>query len=84
MESIAQMFEGYRAAVMSPQAPLIQVHECRRAFFAGVTACITAMQHLPDDLSEADQEALVLALLEEARTFVDAVGTPREGQRGKR
>lgn len=41
LSSVAEMWEGYAAAVMPKDAPPTQVQETRRAFYAGVWALLT-------------------------------------------
>jgi len=51
-------FEIYRACVMSPDAPEIQVRECRLAFMAGAEALFSAVMNVLDPGAEPTERDL--------------------------
>jgi hypothetical protein len=47
MQTIAQMFEEYRRVVMHSEAPVLQVRENKRAYYAGFWTAMTSMGQMP-------------------------------------
>jgi hypothetical protein len=80
METVAQMFASYRQAVLPLSAPPLQIDDCRKAFFAGVAAAVTALQNSPDDIGDEELERQVLGLLLEVQVLAHAVDVPHTAQ----
>jgi hypothetical protein len=77
METVSQMFASYQQAVVPATATPLQVAEYRQAFYAGVAATITALQHSPDDIGEDELERQVLGLLLEVQVLAHAGEGPQ-------
>lgn len=43
-------FESYRVRVIPTDAPVVEIRECKRAFYAGVVACLA----FSEDVSEGE------------------------------
>jgi hypothetical protein len=69
--AISQQWERYRAKVMSPEAPFIQVHECQMAFYAGASAIVGEMIKLGDSAISVDKGAVKFQeYVDELKIFV--------------
>lgn len=58
---VAAMYEVYRRNVMPPDAPAIQVLECKRAFFAGARSLLDllmAAADAGDEITARDEEIM--------------------------
>jgi hypothetical protein len=59
--TIAAVWDDYRVVVMPPDAPSVQVTECRRAFYAGAQSLLSAILASlspGDEPAAADEEYL--------------------------
>ena len=79
MTGIAKEWASYREAVMSPDAPPIQVQENRRAFYAGAQAYLSLVMRLMDPGSEPTDADMVFMgrLAEELQAFARDVAEGR-------
>lgn len=57
-EIIDAGWHGYRLAVMSPDAPQVQLDECRMAFFAGCQHLFSSMMSVLDPSDEPTESDL--------------------------
>lgn len=80
VKTIADRWEDFRARVISPVAPAIQVSEMRMAFYAGFKAMLDAELEIADLDSQTAGVAILHALHEEAITFGRSYRSPREKQ----
>jgi hypothetical protein len=70
--AISQQWERYRAKIMSPKAPLVQVHECQMAFYAGASAIVGEMIKLGDSAISLDEGAVKFQeYIDELKVFVN-------------
>ena len=71
MNRIAAQFESFRKDVIPVDAPVVQVTEMRRAFYAGAAAIlfITGDQYMTDDQIEAE----IMSIKKELGQFVKNV-----------
>jgi hypothetical protein len=68
-------WESFKAAVMPPDAPPVQIQEMRRAFFAGAWLLLTEMRaYMTDDVSEEQGVAFLEGLKSEMERFQHQVG----------
>lgn len=67
MKTFRQQWESYRERVVPANAPVVQVQESRRAFYAGIAAAIECFNATPDDPAGEDAAAGVLG--DELRQF---------------
>jgi hypothetical protein len=69
--SIAAGWDGYRKMVIHPQAPEIQLSECRMAFYAGATVLMEAIMKCLDPGEEptADDMARMASIQKELDDF---------------
>lgn len=68
---IAEQFDSYRREVIPANAPMVQVEECRRAFYAGTAALIGILRESPDNPSE--ERRFMLDLEAELKDFPNRV-----------
>lgn len=52
MNTVQSAWEDYRAKVIPPTAPPVQITETRRAFYAGFAAAFGMMDDISNSLSE--------------------------------
>jgi hypothetical protein len=64
---IQEEFDSYRKAVIPADAPLVQVVECRRAFYAGAQALRHIVLNAPEGLAG---RRFLIEVEEELRDFV--------------
>jgi len=78
VERVADSFATYRAQVLPPEAPEIQVTECRRAFYAGAYFLLMNVAHnIGDDSTSEEQGIAELEQLKaECEAFAAAGGLP--------
>ncbi len=78
LESVGESFATYRAGVIPPDAPTVQVEECRRAFYAGVYFCLLNLMHnIGDESTDEEQGILELEKLKaECEAFAARAGMP--------
>ena len=78
LETVAESFATYRALVLPPDAPPVQVLECQRAFYAGVYFCLLNLMHnIGDESTDEEQGILELEKLKaECEAFAAAGGMP--------
>lgn len=76
---IQDLWESYRQQVVPHDAPLVQVQETKRAFFAGVNGLFGAIIGILDEGSEAtERDLLVMAAIHrELEAFNAAVQAGR-------
>lgn len=55
---IELLWQSYKSEVMPPNAPVIQITECRRAFYAGVSGIITEIITMLDPGDEPTETDL--------------------------
>jgi hypothetical protein len=67
MASIKSEWETYRQEAIPFDAPSIQIQECRRAFYAGVSSLFTILM---EDLSDEDSYMKVESVHVELREFI--------------
>ena len=68
---IASQWDSYRRDVVPARAPLIQLQETRRAFYAGAWAALQLLAAVSsDDVSEDAGAAYIESLHQECRDFV--------------
>jgi hypothetical protein len=81
MRSLQAQWESYRAAVVPKDAGLVQIEECRRAFYAGAASALHITMSV-SDIEEAAAVAVLEGLRQECLTFVNTVhpqpGAPPE------
>jgi hypothetical protein len=75
MNTLADQWEKYRAAVLHPKAPPNQIIETRRAFYAGALATLTLQIAVigHPDISEAAALALIQSWHDECASFARQV-----------
>lgn len=75
MKIIEQQWLSYRSAVLPKEAPLIQLQECRRAFYAGAQALLqTLLTAVSPGQEVTDEDAQVLERVQkELDEFAKAV-----------
>ena len=71
METILELWEGYKLKVLPPNAPEIQVSECRRAFYTGIVSMLTLVVALSNELSEEDACEALASLELECEEYFD-------------
>jgi len=78
LETVAESFATYRAKVLPPNAPAVQVTECQRAFYAGVYFCLMNLAYnIGDDSTDEEQGVLELEKLKaECEAFAADGGMP--------
>ncbi len=78
VERVAESFATYRARVIPPSAPEVQVEECRRAFYAGAYFLLMNVAHnIGDDSTSEDQGIVELEKLKaECEAFAATLGLP--------
>jgi hypothetical protein len=78
LETVAESFATYRAQVIPPAAPDVQVEECRRAFYAGVYFCLLNLMHnIGDESTDEEQGIVELEKLKaECEAFAAGKGMP--------
>jgi hypothetical protein len=78
LETVAESFATYRAQVIPPGAPDVQVEECRRAFYAGTYFCLMNLAYnIGDDSTSEDQGIVELEKLKaECELFAAGGGMP--------
>lgn len=87
MRSVAESFESYRQAVIPDAAPVTQVEECRRAFYAGAYFLLIYLATSFDDATPDEEGIAALerlkaeceafaANLQPSYTFPDAPAAP--------
>lgn len=76
--SIAQSFESYRREVIPPDAPPLQIEECRRAFYAATyNMLMTLLITVGDDSTDEEEGIATLERLKaECETFAASIGEP--------
>jgi hypothetical protein len=76
LETVAESFATYRAAVLPREASAVQVDECRRAFYAGTYFCLMNLAfNIGDDATSEDEGIAELEKLKaECEAFAAAVG----------
>ena len=77
MKSIEQRWKDFRARVMDPDCPEIQVREMRLAFFAGFRSMLDATVFLA-----GFDERLAVVELEKLHIEARAFGDPSHNQQG--
>lgn len=78
MNTIAAHWESYRAEVLPEDAGLVQITECRRAFYAGAQAMINLYAVIAEpSVSEDAGMAMISGFLDESRRFGEEVGAGR-------
>jgi hypothetical protein len=77
-KAIANEWAKFQAAVMPPDAPIIQRREMRRAFYAGVWAMLSLASAIADEFDEPTGAAQLDAISEECKTFTAQIGTMAE------
>lgn len=77
-ETVAESFATYRAKVIPPDAPDVQVEECQRAFYAGTYFTLMNLLHnIGDDSTTEDDGARELEKIKvECEAFAAAAGMP--------
>lgn len=84
---VERLWLQYREAVIPPDAPSVQLTECRRAFYAGAHAFFTETLVLIDpSAGPTDEDVRKLGLMQaELNRFKDSVNaTTREGRPRRR
>jgi hypothetical protein len=78
LETVAESFATYRAKVLPPAAPSVQVVECQRAFYAGVYFCLINLAYnIGDDSTDEEQGILELEKLKaECEAYAATAGQP--------
>lgn len=78
LETVAESFATYRARVLPPDAPPIQVEECQRAFYAGTYFMLMNLAYnIGDDSTSEEQGVVELEKLKaECETFAAEVAMP--------
>jgi hypothetical protein len=76
LETVAESFATYRAAVIPREAPEVQIEECRRAFYAGTYFCLMNLAfNVGDDSTSEDEGIVELEKLKaECEAYAAAVG----------
>lgn len=81
--TLAEAWKTYREMAVSPTAGPTQVHETKKAFYAGAAVCLMVLQRIgDDDISEDLGVAIIERLHQESRAFVEAVSA-LAGEAGK-
>lgn len=65
LPSIRDAWQSYREHVLPPDAPSVQVQECRRAFYAGAHSVLCVVTAIGDDSVSEDQGLDTLTALHE-------------------
>src|SRR5262245_51193599 len=78
VESVAAAFASYRQHVIPPDAPPIQVEECRRAFYAGSYAMLMNVAANIGDASTSEEDGITQleGLQAECEAFLRAQVAP--------
>jgi hypothetical protein len=78
VESVASLFATYRAKVLHPDAPPVQVQECARAFYAGAYFMLMDGLFNIGDQSTSEEEGIaeLEKLKDEIEAFSAAGGMP--------
>jgi hypothetical protein len=78
LQTDAESFATYRARVLPPDAPPIQVTECQRAFYAGVYFCLMNLAYNIGDESTSEEQGIVELekLKAECERFAATTGQP--------
>jgi hypothetical protein len=77
---IADGWKEYRTQVISPDAPEVQLIECKRAFFAGARSLMSSMQALIDLNEEPTEDQMLMLddIEDEMARYAQDVLTGRE------
>lgn len=72
MRTIAERWALFRARVISPAAPAIQVREMKLAFYAGFKSCLDADAEIAE--AAQDDDEVGVELLKELHAEAEAFG----------
>lgn len=78
LKTMMSNWTEYRRAAVPRTAPVLQIQETRRAFFAGMHQAICSLQALSAQLPEDEAMDVLDAWMKEAEDFAKIVGTPAE------
>jgi hypothetical protein len=70
MNTIGEAWASYVADVIPPNAPAIQVEECKRSFYAGAQAMFQAVMLATEPQNEDDCEARLVSIEREMQDFL--------------
>jgi len=81
LQTVAEMWQDYRREVVPRDAGAIQIQECRRAFYAGVSVMFTNAAYgvARDDVSEDQGVEYFEKIDAELKAYMLTVGTKWEG-----
>lgn len=75
--SLAEAWKLYRAQVIPPNAPSVQIKESKRAFYAGAQASFHALTSIDDSLPDVEGVAIIEGINVELQTFKKQVESGR-------
>lgn len=68
--TIGEQWASYQAEVVPPQAPAVQLEECKRAFYAGAQAMFNAVMQTAEFDSDDASEARLAAIEREMQDWL--------------
>ena len=78
MNKFSKFWTSYRKEVMHPEAPQLQITECKAAFYGGALAIFQAILTAPDDVSEELGADYLETLRKEIQATLEEMGRNAE------